>query len=155
MKRRFAAGMGIAVLLSLGGIVVQAQSESAIRQVLVTQEAAWNRGDIAAFMQGYDDSPETTFIGTTIAHGYAMILHRYQRKYASGEAMGHLEFTDLKVRMLGPNHAVVTGRFHLTRTQAGGGDAAGVFSLVFEKEPAGWKIILDHTTADAPEPAAR
>lgn len=138
--------VGAALSVALSTPLTLAQSQEAIRQVLVTQQAAWNRGDVVAFMQGYDDSPETTFIGTTIAHGYAMILDRYRKKYASHETMGHLEFTDLQVRMLGPNHAVVTGRYHLTRTQAGGGDAAGVFSLVFEKEPAGWKIILDHTS---------
>ncbi len=142
--------LGIALLLGWNGAAAKAQShtqpQEAIQQVLATQEAAWNRGDIAAFMRGYDDSPNTTFIGTTIEHGYAMILARYERKYASREAMGHLDFTDLQVRMLGENHAVVTGRFHLTRTQAGGGDAAGVFSLVFEKETAGWKIVLDHTS---------
>lgn len=121
--------------------------DAAIRHVLSTQVAAWNRGDIPAFMQGYADSPRTTFIGKTVEHGYAMILARYQRAYSTPAAMGHLDFTDLDVRMLGPDHAVVTGRFHLTRSAAGGGDASGVFSLVFEKEPAGWKIILDHTSS--------
>ena len=61
--------------------------------------------------------------------------------------MGHLEFTELDVRMLGADHAVVTGHFHLARSAAGGGDASGIFSLVFEKEATGWKIILDHTSA--------
>lgn len=126
---------------------LQAQAPDAIRQVLVDQQNAWNRGDITAFMHGYDDSPQTTFIGKTIQHGYAMILARYQRTYASREAMGHLDFSNLQIRMLGQDHAVATGRFHLTRSQSAGGDASGVFSLVFEKEPSGWKIILDHTSS--------
>jgi len=126
---------------------LHAQSPDAIRKVLTDQQNAWNRGDIVAFMHGYADSPDTTFIGKTIEHGYAMILARYQRNYASNDAMGHLDFSDLNVRMLGPDHAVVTGHFHLTRNQAGGGDAQGIFSLVFEKESGGWKIILDHTSA--------
>jgi len=122
-------------------------SDAAIRQLLMDQQAAWNQGDIVAFMHGYDDSPQTTFMGKTIEHGYQKILERYQRNYASREAMGELAFSDLDVRMLGEDHAVVTGHFHLTRGQAGGGDAAGVFSLVFEKKPGGWKIILDHTSS--------
>jgi uncharacterized protein (TIGR02246 family) len=127
---------------------LHAQSaEDAIRQVLGDQVSAWNRGDIVTFMHGYDDSPQTTFIGKSVEHGYAMILARYQRSYSSPEAMGHLDFSDLDVRMLGLEHAVVTGHFHLTRSQAGGGDASGVFSLVFEKKPSGWKIILDHTSS--------
>jgi ketosteroid isomerase-like protein len=121
--------------------------ESAIRQVLTDQQGAWNQGDIAAFMRGYDDSPKTTFIGKTIQHGYQMILARYQRNYVSREAMGQLAFSDVDIRMLGLEHAVVTGRFHLERTQGGGGEATGIFSLVFEKKRDGWKIVLDHTSS--------
>ncbi len=135
------------MVAGLGQPLRAESSESAIRQVLADQQAAWNRGDIAAFMQGYDDSPQTTFIGKTIQHGYRMILERYQRNYGSREAMGQLEFSDADVRMLGPKHAVVTGRYHLTRTQAGGGEATGIFSLVFEKKMSGWKIVLDHTSS--------
>ncbi|WP_446744676.1 YybH family protein [Silvibacterium acidisoli] len=120
----------------------------AIEKVLHDQQAAWNAGDIETFMHGYQDSPETTFIGKTIASGYQGILERYRKTYANHDAMGKLDFSELKVRMLGENHAVVTGRFHLTRTQAGGGDASGVYSLVFEKGSKGWQIILDHTSAD-------
>ena len=125
--------------------------EAAIRQVLVDQAAAWNRGDVVTFMHGYADSPRTTFIGKSVEHGYQMILARYQRNYASRDAMGQLDFSDIDVRLLGaddnPTYAVVTGHFHLARSQAGGGDASGIFSLVFEKEPTGWKIILDHTSS--------
>jgi ketosteroid isomerase-like protein len=125
--------------------------EAAIRQVLVDQAAAWNGGDVVTFMHGYADSPRTTFIGKSVEHGYSMILARYQRNYASRDAMGQLDFSEIDVRLLGaddnPTHAIVTGRFHLARSQAGGGDASGIFSLVFEKESAGWKIILDHTSS--------
>jgi uncharacterized protein (TIGR02246 family) len=138
------------LLLTIPALHAQS-AEDAIRQVLGDQASAWNRGDIVTFMHGYDDSPQTTFIGKSVEHGYAMILARYQRSYSSPEAMGQLDFSDLDVRMLGPEHepahAVVTGHFHLTRSAAGGGDASGVFSLVFEKKPTGWKIILDHTSS--------
>jgi len=125
---------------------VQTKDTAAIKQVLLDQQAAWNRGDIDAFMRGYKDSPETTFIGKSISQGFQPILDRYKKAYASPAAMGTLEFSDLNVRMLGPDHAVVTGRYHLTRTAEGGGDASGLFSLVFERETGGWQIILDHTS---------
>lgn len=132
----------------MGAPVLQAETpQEAIQQVLTDQQSAWNRGDVVTFMHGYDDSPDTTFIGKSIEHGYPMILARYQHNYSSPEAMGKLDFSGITVRMLGKEHAVVTGHFHLTRTQAGGGDAAGIFSLVFEKKSAGWKIILDHTSS--------
>jgi ketosteroid isomerase-like protein len=126
--------------------------EHQIRQVLTAQVAAWNRGDIPGFMSGYANSVRTTFVGTSIEQGYASILARYLLKYPTREAMGRLSFTGIEVRMLGASHAVVTGYFHLARSQTAGGNASGVFSLVFEKETGeketgGWKIILDHTSS--------
>jgi uncharacterized protein (TIGR02246 family) len=141
------AALCIAALASTPAIRAQADSGAAILQVLTDQQTAWNSGDIVTFMHGYNDSPDTTFIGRTIEHGYQMILARYQRGYATRDAMGVLKFSNTTVRMLGADHAVVTGEFHLSRTAAGGGDAQGIFSLVFEKETDGWKIILDHTSA--------
>jgi uncharacterized protein (TIGR02246 family) len=117
-----------------------------IKQVLNDQTAAWNRADINGFMTGYENSPETTFVGKNVLHGWQQMMERYQKTYPTKEAMGTLDFSEINVRMLGADHAVVTGRFHLARTAAGGGDAGGVFSLVFEKEASGWKIILDHTS---------
>jgi uncharacterized protein (TIGR02246 family) len=147
MKRAPAVLLFASLLLVLAPALRAQSSDAAIRQVLARQVTDWNSGDIAAFMQGYDDSPQTTFIGKSVEHGYRMILARYRRNYSSRADMGQLAFSDLEVRMLGPEHAVVTGHFHLARTQAGGGDASGVFSLVFEKELSGWKIILDHTSS--------
>jgi uncharacterized protein (TIGR02246 family) len=121
---------------------------SAVKQVLSDQQDAWNRGDIDNFMHGYKNSPDTTFIGKTIAQGYQPILERYKKGFATREAMGTLDFSNLTVKMLGKNYAVVTGNFHLTRTAAGGGDTSGVFSLIFERDPDGWRIILDHSTSN-------
>ncbi len=124
--------------------------EAAIRGVLDAQVAAWNRGDVVTFMQGYRDSPTTTFVGKTIAHGYTNILARYQKNFAGKDKMGQLTFSDLEVHQLDAHFATVTGHFHLARSAAGGGDAQGIFSLVFEKtaekSASGWKIILDHTS---------
>jgi uncharacterized protein (TIGR02246 family) len=135
-------------LATLFPAIVHAASpaETAIRGVLNAQVAAWNRGDVAAFMQGYNNSPDTTFVGKTVAHGYANILGRYQRNFAGKEKMGQLTFDNLEVHPLDTRFAIVTGRYHLTRSASAGGDVQGVFSLVFEKTPAGWKIILDHTS---------
>ena len=120
--------------------------EAAIRGVLNAQAASWNRGDVAAFMQGYKNSPSTTFVGKSVAHGYAAILARYQKIYAGQEKMGQLTFDGLEVNRLDAHYATVTGHFHLTRTAGAGGNAEGIFSLVFEKTKSGWKIILDHTS---------
>jgi uncharacterized protein (TIGR02246 family) len=128
----------------------ESPSAVAIRSVLDDQAAAWNRGDVDAFMRAYKDSPDTTFIGKSIAQGYTPILERYKKAYSSKDAMGKLEFSDVAVRGLDANYAVVTGRFHLARNAAGGGDVSGIYSLVWEKTSAGWKIILDHSSVTTP-----
>lgn len=148
--KRFAIGCVLSVLWLIPQKMVFAQNaESVIKQVLTDQVSAWNRADIDAFMNGYENSPETTFIGKTIQHGWQNVLERYEHSYPSKEVMGTLAFSDLDVRMLGTDYAVVTGKFHLTRSAAGGGDSSGIFSLVWEKTAKGWKIILDHTTSNA------
>lgn len=147
MRRRtvFACVL-LAILFFPVGRGFAQDAAGAIKQVMDDQVSAWNRGDVAAFMQGYEDSPETTFVGKTVRHGWQAMLERYKQSYPSKEAMGTLEFLDFNLRMLGSDYAVVTGRYHLTRTAAGGGDASGVFSLVWKKTGGGWKIILDHTS---------
>ena len=60
--------------------------------------------------------------------------------------MGRLKFTIDEIRLVTPDSAVVIGAFALTRTEAGGGNASGRFSLVFVKTPKGWKIVHDHTS---------
>lgn len=121
-------------------------AERPVRRVLADQTSAWNRGDIGAFMQGYEDAPETTFVGKEVTRGYRRVLDRYRVRYPTKEKMGTLAFSDLEVRPLGENHAVAIGRFHLKRRTADGGDADGIFTLVFRKTRNGWKIILDHTS---------
>ena len=137
------------------GTIAQGQGqtdEAAIRAAIKDQAEAWNHGDIPAFMQSYEQSPETTFIGAHIGKGYEKILERYQKSYSTREQMGTLTFSDVEVRMLPGScgkaeFAVVTGRFHLERTQKGEATKDdGIFSLVWRKGPHGWKIVLDHTS---------
>ncbi len=117
-----------------------------IRKVLDDQVAAWNRGDIPAFMDGYEDSESTAFVSSSVIKGRAKVLARYRERYGSREKMGALKFTDLEVRLLGREYASAIGRFHLTRAAEGGGDVSGLFTLLFRRTPEGWKIILDHTS---------
>ena len=126
--------------------------EASIRAAIYAQAEAWNKGDIPAFMESYEHSPDTTFIGAHICKGYDRILERYQKNYTTREQMGTLTFHDVEVRLLPGScgkaeFAVVTGRFHLERTQRGEATKDdGIFSLVWRKGPQGWKIVLDHTS---------
>ena len=132
--------------LALALPLLAASPEQQIRQVLDDQVLAWNRGDIPAFMNGYDNSESTAFIGATITKGHAQVLSSYLKRYPTREKMGTLRFTDLEIRPLGPDYASVLGRFHLDRSTEAGGEASGIFTLLFHKTRQGWKIILDHTS---------
>lgn len=147
-------GMAVTPLAaqSGGGHAGMSSAEVAIRATMDGQVAAWNRGDIDGFMRGYANSPETTFIGSTVEHGYALILARYRRAYATQAEMGALRFDGVSVRLLpcasgAAEYAVVTGRFHLTRsTHGAAAKDDGVFDLIWHHEADEWKIILDHTS---------
>jgi putative transposase len=54
--------------------------EAEIRAVLDKQQADWNRGDVVAFMSGYEESPAITFQGKALARGFAAVLERYKKK---------------------------------------------------------------------------
>ena len=123
----------------------QTTPEAVIRHLLDQQTTDWNRGDVDAFMKGYEDSPDTTFVGQTVQYGYAAIRDRYKKLYTTHAAMGKLTFSHLAIRVLDVNYATATGNFHLERTPTGGGNADGIFSLLLKKETPGWKIILDHS----------
>lgn len=113
--RRFLLFALVAVCIYGGSAAAQGPDESAIRAAMNAHVAAWNRGDIPAFMQSYEDSPDTTFFGSTARKGYQAIFEHYSSAYANREQMGTLSFSNLYVRLLagscGPvEYAVVTGK---------------------------------------------
>jgi uncharacterized protein (TIGR02246 family) len=124
----------------------------AITAAIAAQAAAWNRADIPAFMQTYEESPETTFIGLNVRKGFAEIRERYLKAYTTPAQMGTLTFNEIDIRLLPGScgkteFAVVTGRFHLKRRIKGQAKKdSGIFSLVWHKTDDHWKILLDHTS---------
>lgn len=142
----FAAIAALAV--SSSGQDASDTARSAIRKVIEEQQAAWNRQDLEAFMSGYWNSPDLTFFsGAHEAKGWQAALDRYKKNYQSaGHEMGKLEFTNLRIEMLGPESAFVRGEFHLTMSD--GKTPHGLFTLVFRKFPEGWKIVHDHSAGE-------
>src|SRR5438309_11390016 len=145
----------IAAVLVAGGFILFAQvaslaqpnktSQTAIRAVLDAQRDAWNRGDIEGYMNGYDRSPNTEFVGgDTITRGWQTVLERYRKNYNSLEKMGTLTFSDLEITMLSDDAALVLGRWHLKRASD---EPHGTFTLLFRKTKAGWRIGHDHSSS--------
>jgi ketosteroid isomerase-like protein len=144
----------LVLLPGLSGRQVVAEQEDATREavaaVLRKQQDAWNRGDVAAFMEGYWESPELTFAESNgITRGWQPVKERYLKNYPEQKAMGHLDFSDLEVHPLGKDVALVIGRWHLKRDS---GEMGGICTLVFREFPEGWRIIHDHTSRSEKAP---
>jgi ketosteroid isomerase-like protein len=122
---------------------------SAVLGVIKAQQEAWNRGDIDVFLKGYWHSPDLTFSGSNgIFRGWDAVMARYKKNYPGRSAMGTLDFSKLEFRPLGSDAALVLGHWHLKREKD---ELGGVFTLVFQRFPEGWRIIHDHTSASPSE----
>lgn len=155
-KLRF-SNAGLAVLLAVAAAAsvpashpqsrtAQPRAAREIRAVLDRQVESWNRRDLEGFMKAYWRSPELTFYsGGTLTSSWDKTLERYRLRYQSGgNEMGRLEFTDLKIEMLGDRAAFVRGKYHLKMSSS---EPGGLFTLMFRKLPGGWKIVHDHTSS--------
>ncbi len=120
---------------------------AAVAAVLERQRVAWNRGDLAAYMDGYARSADLVFTSAgQVRRGWEDTMRRYRTRYGGDRAgMGQLAFEILGLQPVGADGAVVLGRWRLTGTPNAG---SGVFSVVLERRPEGWRIVHDHTSRD-------
>lgn len=129
------------------GMLLQAQAqnkeETAIKQVLEQQAIDWNKGDIAAYMNGYWHSDSLVFIGKNgPQYGWQKTFDNYRRSYPDKAAMGSLSFTFIKIEEQGGT-AFVIGKWMLQREK----DApSGYFTLYLRKMKEGWRIVADHSS---------
>ena len=116
-----------------------------IAQVLATQTAAWNKGDIPGFMAGYWHSDSLVFIGRKgPTYGWQPTLDNYRKGYPDATQMGQLDFSQLHINPLSADVAQVVGHWHLARPQAG--DLQGQFLLIFRQLDGKWVIVADHSS---------
>jgi beta-aspartyl-peptidase (threonine type) len=127
--------------------VAKEQDVISIRKVLEDQDAAWNRGDLRGFMAGYWQSSELSFYsGKDKRQGWQETFDRYRNRYqGQGKEMGRVSFTELEIQMLGPDTALVRGRWKVIMSKE---QPEGLFTLVMKRFPEGWRIIHDHTSSD-------
>jgi beta-aspartyl-peptidase (threonine type) len=125
-----------------------------IRLVLDDQVAAWNKGDLDGFMAGYWKSDELTFYsGGDVTTGWQSTLERYRKRYQSeGREMGKLEFSDVRIKQLADDTAWVRGRWKLVTSKE---TLGGLYTLIVQRMPEGWRIIHDHTSAAPPATAPK
>lgn len=146
MKRQLLNPVVIVAFLVLMVSAVSAQeskAQTAIRKVMDDQAAAWNRGDIEGFMQGYWKSEKLTFVSSRVTRGWQQTLENYKRSYDTREKIGTLTFSDLEITLLSKDAALVLGSWSLKRTNDAPG---GKFTLIFRKFKEGWRVVHDHTS---------
>jgi ketosteroid isomerase-like protein len=129
-----------------GGQAGDGDWRAGVESVLGAQAEAWNRGDIAGYMEGYWKSDSLLFTsGGNVRRGWTETFAKYSASYDTPEKMGKLSFSDLEVHHPSTGAAWVFGRWKLDRR---GDSPGGVFSLVLKKFPEGWRIVHDHTSSD-------
>jgi beta-aspartyl-peptidase (threonine type) len=139
------AGAGCARGPQCAAAQVRQPAFTEIHNILQDQAEHWNRGEVESFMDAYWRSPELTFSsGGTVVRGWEETLDRYRRRYPDRRAMGQVSFTDLEFVELGPDAALVLGRWRLER----GDPVGGAFTLVWRKIDGRWVIVHDHTSID-------
>ncbi len=120
-----------------------ASDAAAIRAVFDTTAAGWNRGDLSAYLSAY--APSATAMGRTgLVRGPSGIEQQMREGFwKSGRPLQQLSYDHLEIRPLGADHALATGQYILS----GGGlaDRTGWFTTIWERTPAGWRMIHDHS----------
>lgn len=122
---------------------------TAVLQVMNASAVAWSAGDLSRFMDTYEDSPDTVYVGKDgTVNGRAAIQAMYAAHFgqASPGSLGKLSFDVIDIRPLGERHALMIGRYHLVAPEAGKPEASGIFTLVFHEQGGQWRIVCDHTS---------
>lgn len=103
----------------------------------------WNRSDLDAFMSLYDSS--ATFMMRAGPVGLDSTRSNYEKSYFSDSTKKQdLRFSEILVRPLGQDHALVTGKFTLYGKNLP--EQSGRYTLVFVRTNGGWKILHDHSS---------
>jgi ketosteroid isomerase-like protein len=125
-------------------IQAQSRAERTIRSILDQQTAAWNRGDLVAFMKGYWKSDSLMYIGKSgVTYGYDRTLDSYRRNYGDTARMGKLKFDLVQVKRLSHRYYYVVGKWFLKRSA---GDVGGHYTLLIKKINGAWVIVSDHSS---------
>lgn len=156
-RSNFAAGLrrivgGIAILSgaacagqmgSVGGFRSSSDA-AAIKAVLDTTAAGWNRGELPIYLSAYVDS--ATAMGSTgLVRGVNGIEGQMRAGFwRTGRPLQILSYDNLEIRAIGPDQAVVTGQYILTG--AGRPNRTGWFSTVWVRTAAGWRMVHDHSS---------
>jgi uncharacterized protein (TIGR02246 family) len=137
------------VLLAVGACVhvkvaqSSASSDAEIRARLDSTALGWNRGELATYLAAY--TPDASeMLGDGVAHGRDRIEQTMREGFwKSGRPLQQLHYEHVEVRMLGDEHALVTGQYVLTGADRP--QRTGWFTTVWVRTSDGWRMMHDHS----------
>jgi ketosteroid isomerase-like protein len=116
-----------------------------VNTMFARSAAAWNRGDLDAFMTDYYPGERTTYVTTRgVIHDPAQIRQRYAPRFGPGGVHDSLSFENVEVDPLAPGVVNVIAYYVLSR-----GDstvARGPTSLVMLRQDGRLRIVHDHSS---------
>ncbi|MFN0023760.1 MAG: YybH family protein [Parvularculaceae bacterium] len=125
-------------------------TQDVIRGVLAANAAAWNEGNLGAFLSGYDDSDGLRLVADAeIAAGFGGVRKYYEAMITEAGAMGRLSFSNLDVSMTSSEVATVVGRYAL---ESSAKKIAGAVTVVMKQVEGRWRIVQDTRIRDAAVP---
>jgi len=116
---------------------------SQIRAELDKTAAGWNDGNLAQYLAAY--VPEATEMTGEGPKGGVEEIEKTMKAgfWKTGRPIQTLHYESVVVRMLGKDHALVTGQYVLTG--AGRPDRKGWFTTVWVKAGKNWRMMHDHS----------
>jgi uncharacterized protein (TIGR02246 family) len=123
----------------------EAAEKAAILKVIADMEAAWNRGDFAGYMAGFQN-PGVVFVSKgRFQDGWQGTLDHYVRDYGGApEKRGRLRFFDIRIEMLAPDAAQLISRYELVKPDQ---PQDGINTRLMRKIDGRWVIALNHVSS--------
>lgn len=127
--------------------------DAAIRAVIASMEAAWNRGDFRGYMAGFAN-PDVIFVSNgRIQDGWQGTLDHYERDYGGApERRGTLKFQIISIERLAPDAAMLVSHYRLDRPER---PQQGINTRLMRKRDGRWVIALNHVSSFDPTAPAK
>lgn len=101
--------------IHIAAALAAAAPEEAVR-ALEAQRDAWNRGDLEASLDAYCPTPEITWVNRRgVSRGFQAFADGMRRDFQDAARMGRYVFEMLDARAAGPDGALITFRWSISR----------------------------------------
>ncbi len=131
----------LAALIAAAPVLSGPQAQ--VMAAMTASAAGWNAGDLDRFVAVYAEDA-TFVVKEGVLRGRAAIADHYRPSFAStGNTRGRLSFEPVAFRTIGPAQQLLIARWRLT---GGAKEESGMTTLLWERRPAGWRIVADHSS---------